>query len=1149
VTGRGTSRAVRLGALVAIACALTLAPGFGTARAQQGAARLPGANAIEAIEPPSAGGTSEAPLSEEARAKIAEIEAQTARLREQAAQWQAQAAEFESARRDAPQRLDQIEREIEALQKDQQATVSARASIEDLEMQLLGAEQDLALARKDGAAIDEEAARRSERRKKIPELLVAAKERLRESGSVASATPNEPRQLLAARQQLAKARREALEGEIEMYETELVSYDARGQLLAKRIDRASYAIAAHEARVEKLRAALATRQRSEAERAAIDARALLLEAQALTPAVQSLVRELAEQNDQLARERMGENGLLSKIEDVSQKLSRAEQSVAEIEADFTRLTTKVEAAGLIDSVGMLLRKRRSEAPDVGMYRRFMRMRQQEIGAVQVQQIELREERRELTDIDAVVARAMSSLETSIPASERPALESLLRELLETKRKYLDALIQEYDTYFQKLVDFDARQQELIEKTEQLLRYIDERILWIPSGEGLRGELVSDGIDALGWLVAPRFVEQLLRSLGTVALAAPLLNALVAALLIALVALRPRIRARIRALGARAREPSCLSGAPTWEVAALSVLLSAWGPGLLAYLGWRLGISPDATQYVRCFAHALIAAALIWLTLEIPRQLLRRDGLADAHFGWLPQAVRSARRSFTGLAAIAIPAVFAIEIFEMRGEDAWKDSVGRLAFFVAMLALGLSGHRLLRERVGALWSIAHTGLEVSVRRWLWRLVYATSIAIPLVLVAAALRGYYWTALQLATSYYFTLVLVFLLAVVFRLCARWSMLARRRLALRRVQEAKQAQAAGVEVGAPTEPEADLRTVSAQTGRLLKSATIFAMLIGLWLIWSNLLPAVGILRQVELWSTSETFTVETVDASGQQTIAEEEHIVPITLADLCLAILIAVMTLAIARNLPGLLEISVLRRLGTSAGERYAYTTILKYCITLAGIALAVHTIGVNWSNIQWLVAAIGLGLGFGLQEIFANFVSGLIILFERPIRVGDTVTIDDVSGTVTRIRIRATWITAFDRKELVVPNKEFVTSRLINWSLSDPVLRVDIPVGIAYGSDTQKALEVLLDVARRNEHVLQEPRPNALFLGFGDSSLNFELRAFSPDIEHLLLIRHQLHMAIDAAFREAGIEIAFPQRDIHIRSVPGPLPAPEAPGGTV
>jgi potassium efflux system protein len=185
---------------------------------------------------------------------------------------------------------------------------------------------------------------------------------------------------------------------------------------------------------------------------------------------------------------------------------------------------------------------------------------------------------------------------------------------------------------------------------------------------------------------------------------------------------------------------------------------------------------------------------------------------------------------------------------------------------------------------------------------------------------------------------------------------------------------------------------------------------------------------------------------------------------------------------------------------------------------------------------LVAAVGLGLGFGLQEIFANFVSGLIILFERPIRVGDTVTVGDVNGTVTKIRIRATWITSFDRKELVVPNKEFVTSQLVNWSLSDAVLRLDIPVGIAYGSDTDKAHRVLLEVAEKNEHVLRDPAPQAFFLGFGDSALDFELRVFSPDVEHRLRIIHDLHMEIDRAFRAEGIEIAFPQRDLHVRTLP-------------
>jgi potassium efflux system protein len=183
---------------------------------------------------------------------------------------------------------------------------------------------------------------------------------------------------------------------------------------------------------------------------------------------------------------------------------------------------------------------------------------------------------------------------------------------------------------------------------------------------------------------------------------------------------------------------------------------------------------------------------------------------------------------------------------------------------------------------------------------------------------------------------------------------------------------------------------------------------------------------------------------------------------------------------------------------------------------------------------------VGIGFGLQEIVANFISGLIILFERPIRVGDAVTVGEISGTVSRIQIRATSITSWDRKELLVPNKEFIVGRLVNWTLSDQILRVDIPVGIAYGSDTEKATEVLLRVAKENPKVLDDPPPTVLFLSFGASSLDFELRAFSPDLQSFLPLRHELHMAVDRAFREAGIEIAFPQRDIHVRSAAGILP---------
>jgi potassium efflux system protein len=218
----------------------------------------------------------------------------------------------------------------------------------------------------------------------------------------------------------------------------------------------------------------------------------------------------------------------------------------------------------------------------------------------------------------------------------------------------------------------------------------------------------------------------------------------------------------------------------------------------------------------------------------------------------------------------------------------------------------------------------------------------------------------------------------------------------------------------------------------------------------------------------------------------------------------------------------------------------TSIARYTIMVVGVIVAFGAIGIGWSKVQWLVAAMTVGLGFGLQEIFANFVSGLILLFERPIRVGDTVTVGGVSGDVTRIRIRATTITDWDRKELVIPNKEFVTGQVINWSLSDTTLRIILPVGIAYGSNVELAEELLYKVAREHKRVLTEPEPRVLFMGFGDSSLNFELRVFIPSIDYFLQARHELNKAIDRAFREADVEIAFPQRDIHVRSIRDALP---------
>ena len=229
-------------------------------------------------------------------------------------------------------------------------------------------------------------------------------------------------------------------------------------------------------------------------------------------------------------------------------------------------------------------------------------------------------------------------------------------------------------------------------------------------------------------------------------------------------------------------------------------------------------------------------------------------------------------------------------------------------------------------------------------------------------------------------------------------------------------------------------------------------------------------------------------------------------------------------------------MLQKLPLDAGARYAITTILRYLIVLIGVSSISSTLGIGWNQIQWLAAALTFGLAFGLQEIFANFVSGIIILIERPIRVGDIVTVGDREGRVTRLRMRATTLQDWDRREFLIPNKEFITGTVVNWTLTDPITRVVIQVGVAYGSDTEKVRSRLLEVANNNPLVLQNPAPAALFLGFGDSTLNFELRAFIDSVDQRLTLIDLLHRQIDTSFRQSGIEIAFPQRDIHIRSQP-------------
>lgn len=259
-----------------------------------------------------------------------------------------------------------------------------------------------------------------------------------------------------------------------------------------------------------------------------------------------------------------------------------------------------------------------------------------------------------------------------------------------------------------------------------------------------------------------------------------------------------------------------------------------------------------------------------------------------------------------------------------------------------------------------------------------------------------------------------------------------------------------------------------------------------------------------------------------------------VTISFADILEAILVFIATLFIFRLIKRLLSDTVLPQTRLDAGVQYSIATVFGYVGIITAVLLAATTLGVEFQSLLIIAGALSVGIGFGLQNIANNFISGLILLFERPIKVGDLIEIGDTLGHITHINVRRTEVETFQRAEVMIPNSELVATSVINWTHSDRKARIEINVGVAYGSNTELVRETLLAAAKNVEKIVTWPSPDVLFLDFGDSSLNFQLRCFTSDVSTRITTSSSLRFEIDRLFREAGIEIPFPQRVIHMVS---------------
>ncbi len=1012
--------------------------------------------------------------------------------------------------------------------------------VAELEKQRQADDELAAEARRKLEVWETKASLRVERKPQMPALIEMSRQQLEEAKAALAAAPPEGELPL-----LTQARRleqqtlvELLQSQLELLRAEQANYEALSELFPLQRDLLIRTRNHAEKRLQSWLAVLAEARRKESARQTEEAREKLRNAH-------PTLRTLAEANSVLTLKRKEVQEFL---ESKTVALQQTSSQLKSVEERFRRVQAKEVRAGLTTAIGLLLRSEKNQIPDAAQYRRRYGNVVADIVRLQAEQMQLEDQRTMLGDIASQVDLTLAGIQPT--ADQEPELRQMTQELLQDQRQYLDNLLADYDACLQTLGELDISVRSLESTADSFRDYVDERVLWIRSSQPLTAAVFSQtwhvihqfwGAD--DW---PRLFLFLVEDLST-----EWPQYLLGLLLVFLIAgSQSRMRGLATSLIAD-RQRTGASLIPTMLITlALTMLTACAWPLIPGFAAWRLSYSnaPLATALQRGLTNWCVTL----LVLDFFRRLCRRNGVAEACLEWPADVCRSLYRALQTYILLGIPLGFCVVVADAIGDGVSTDSLGRLGFLLRCLLLVVLLRSLLNPNGNALRDL----LRANPESWIYRLRrvwYAAAVGTPILLAILASVGYLYTAQELMLRLQLTLVMAAAFTVAWTMLMKWLLEARRNLAIRQARARRAAAAAAQKDadihGTPTSPvppvempHVDISLLNQQMLALLRTSFAVLFLLGAWIIRSQVLPALQVVSRVELWPIVVT-ALERLPGADAESFHEVTRVEQVTLGDLLTAALVVSMAVLASRNMPALLELSILQRLPIEQGVRHAVITLCRYFVLLGCGLSACALVGIGWEHVQWMAAALTVGLGFGLQEIFANFVSGLIILFERPVRIGDIVTIDGVSGTVSRIRIRATTITDWDRRELIVPNKEFVTGKLLNWTLTDRVNRVVINVGVAYQTRTETALALLQQVADTHPLIMREPAPMVSFEGFGDSSLNLVLRCYLPNLDHRLKVVTELHAAIHERFTAEGIDIAFPQRDLHIRSLPAGL----VPGG--
>ncbi|MDA7873701.1 mechanosensitive ion channel [Rhodopirellula sp.] len=1002
----------------------------------------------------------------------------------------------------APQEIVNLTRQFDELPAvEVAAEVDAQIDVDDLQKAISLQQDNLSEYREDLLKVTKELTRVEARYDEITVRLANVKTELGASrDALASPALSEdassPKQI--ADRTLLKAGQALLVAENQMLEAEKASQDEREQLAVAKERLLERQVADAEVLVAKLQKRWSENKSKESIELTVRINAVLSEARAQSPNgnLNALVGEvetlLTEYTDAVA---------LSKR--VATAKTAATHRLDDLEEEYSHLQTQVDMRGGGRAMAQVLFDLQDQLLNPGEDKIINSSDFPKLDDLRISNLKVERD-----------MRSHASREEQMNVDALPAVQLLLDARLEL----LGKLNTEYSDLLPTLSALRVANELFLQQVDEVRDYITEQLFWIRSALPVNLATVRDIPSGMSWLFNAEHWTEFADNMFILFVMNPVQCLVLLLAVIALCVTRPWIIAALTRVGVATKRISTDRYILTWQAFGFTLLLALPIPLVLFFLAWGTQQAEEPSAWLRGMGSGLNNAVWVALVLEFAGAASRPGGLGIVHFDAKPNTLRLLRKVLFRIGIVYVPAQVLAASTLYGDASQYSGSVGRCFFIVAHVWVILLVIRMFKSSQGLLAASAEKNPNGG-RVKLQYLLFVLVVAVPTALVVLAWQGYLITAIELSLNFVATLTVMSLGELAYWMTLRWFALKKRQLALaerlenwrsrKASEEAAGSEGESLVQEVELEEELDLEVIGEQTRRMMQFLYTIATVVAIFGLWSGTIPLIAVLDAVQV--------------VGGLTLLELTQTI----------VILAVMTIAV-KNLPGVLELAVLRTTNVESGTRYAIVTLCRYTLMAIGFAAVARVLQIDWSKYAWIAAALSVGLGFGMQEVVTNFVCGIILLFERPVRVGDVVTVDGTTGTVTRIRMRATTITNWDRQELVVPNKTLITNTFLNWTLSGTISRIVVNVGAAYGSDTDLARDILVSVAQDHPIIMEDPKPMATFEEFADSSLNLVLRAYVPDLDSRLKTITELHTEIDRRFADAGLEIAFPQQDVHVKS---------------